>query len=89
MIGMLGSLYDFGGVTAFSQYLELGIATGYFVGTYLLAKQESDGYAWYVLMHVSCGWLMWAQGYTWLCAQQGISLVFIVDAFLVSSRRQR
>ena len=82
------SLYDFGGITTVNQWLEVGLVLGYLPGTYLLAKKRSVGYLFYVLMHVTCGWLMWIQGYPWLFLQQLVSLAFILDAFIVTQRRK-
>lgn len=86
--GFAKSLYHYGGLKTISQFLEIGLVTGFLVGTYLLAKERSWGYLWFILMHISCGWLMWIQGYPWLFLQQVISLAFIADAYLVARRRQ-
>lgn len=87
-VGLGYSLYDFGGLTAISQWLEIALVLGFLVGTYLLARERMSGYLWYVLMHVSCGWLMYRQGYPWLAMQQAASLVFIVDAYVVSRKHR-
>ncbi len=87
-LGFAYSLYDFGGLTAVSQWLEIGLVLGFLVGTYQLAKERDRGYLWYVLMHVSCGWLMWIENYTWLFLQQVVSLAFIVDAYVITQRRR-
>lgn len=87
-LGFAYSLYDFGGITTINQGLEIGLVVGFLVGTYRLAKERSDGYLWYVLMHLSCGWLMWIQGYPWLLAQQIASLALIAAAYRIA-RRQR
>ena len=85
-LGFGYSLYDFGGITTIDQWLEIGLVLGFLVGTYLLAKEWASGYLWYVLMHVTCGWLMWIQGYPWLLLQQLVSLVFIVDAYRMTQK---
>lgn len=87
-LGFSYSLYDFGGVTTINQWLEIGLVLGFLVGTYLLAKERVGGYLWYVLMHVTCGWLMWIQGYPWLFLQQLVSLVFIADAYRVARKHR-
>jgi len=87
-IGFIISLYDFGGITTINQCLEIGIVTGYIMGTYLLAKENSRGYLWLVPMHLSCGYLMWIQSYEWLTLQQALSLAFVGDAYRIS-RRER
>lgn len=84
--GFCFSLYDFGGLTAINQWLEVGLAAGFLVGTYQLAHERASGYLWYVLMHVTCGSLMWIQGYPWLFAQQLVSLVFIADAYRMAHK---
>jgi len=85
-LGFAYSLYDFGGLTTPNQLLEIGLVVGFLIGTYELAKERSDGYLWFVLMHVSCGWLMWIQGYPWLFLQQVVSLLFIADAYLTTRK---
>ncbi len=87
-LGFGCSFYDFGGITTINQWLEVGLVVGYLVGTYLLAKERASGYLWYVLMHVTCGWLMWIQGYPWLFLQQLVSLVFITDAWRATQKRR-
>lgn len=80
------SLYDFGGLTKINQWLEIGLVAGFLIGTYLLAKDKSSGYLWFVLMHVSCGWLMWIQDCRWMTIQQIISLGFIGYAYWMNKR---
>ena len=80
------SLYNFGGITSISQILELGIAAGFLIGTYQLAKQNPQGYLWFILGNVSCAMLMGLEGYNLLMIQQLISLIFVVDAYLANKR---
>ena len=87
-LGFSYSLYDFGGISSLSQWLEIALVIGFLIGTYQLAKERSGGYLWYVLMHVSCGWLMWIQNYPWLFLQQVVSLVFIFDAYRIAQKRK-
>ena len=86
-IGIGFSLWDFGGFTTLTQWLELGLVAGYIIGTYQLAKQNAQGYLWFVLMHFCCGYLMWVQSYEWLALQQVVSLAFIADAYLMSRKK--
>lgn len=86
-LGFTYSLYDFGGLNTVNQWLEIGLVIGFLIGTYLLAKERAGGYLWYVLMHITCGWLMWIQGYPWLFFQQVVSLGFIADAYRVAQQR--
>lgn len=87
-LGFAYSLYDFGGLNTINQWLEIALVIGFLIGTYLLAKERAGGYLWYVLMHISCGWLMWIQGYPWLFWQQVVSLGFIVDAYNTQRKRR-
>lgn len=85
-IGFAVSLYDFGGLTKLTQWLEIALVAGYLIGTYDLAKDRMRGYLWFVLMHVACGTLMWKQRSPWLAAQQAVSLLFIADAYITRRR---
>lgn len=89
VLGFGYSLYDFGGLTEITQWLEIGLVTGYLVGTYRLAKHHRSGYLWFVLMHVSCGALMLIQGYLWLFWQQVLSLLFIADMYVIHRRYEK
>ena len=88
-LGFAYSLYDFGGLNTINQWLEIGLVIGFLLGTYLLAKEKPNGYLWYILMHISCAWLMWIQGYPWLFVQQIISLGFIINAYQVAKKRKK
>lgn len=88
-LGFAVSLYDFGGLKTLNQWLEIGLTSGFLVGTYQLARDRASGYLWFVLMHVTCGWLMHIQGYPWLLAQQVASLGFILDAYVTCRRHTR
>lgn len=89
VIGIACSFYEFGGLTKFTQALELGVAVGFLVGTYLLAREHPTGYLWFMFMLASAGTLMGVQGYPWLTVQQIVSLGFIVDAYLMQRRRTK
>lgn len=83
-IGLYISFWDFGGINTLNQYLEIGIAAGYLIGTLFLAIDKPVGYIFYVVMNISCAWLMWRQGYPVLFIQQLTSLIFVLDAYRVS-----
>lgn len=89
VLGFGFSFYDFGGLRTLNQWLEVGLVTGFLIGTYLLAKKRASGYLWFILMHVSCGSLMWIQHYPWLTLQQVVSLGFILDAYGTTQRRSK
>lgn len=88
VIGVTYSLYDFGGITAFSQVLEIGVMAGFLIGSYLLAKKSPTGWLWFILMNTSMGTLMAIQGKPILAVQQAISLCFVIQGFY-RSRRNR
>jgi hypothetical protein len=88
-LGLSYSLYDFGGIKTINQWLEISLVLGFLVGTYLLAKEKTSGYLWYVLMHLACGWLMLIQNYPWLFTQQIVSLIFIAAAYRATLNRRK
>ncbi len=83
LVGLALSVYEFGGIKNLSQFLELGIAAGFLMGTYMMAKDNAQGYLWLMLGNVSCASLMGIEGFYILMTQQLISLGFVTDAFLV------
>lgn len=87
VLGIGFSLYDFGGLTSYTQILELSLTTGFLLGTYLLANKNPKGYLWFMLMNLSCGTLMLFQNYPWLAGQQAISLLFVIDAYYINQRK--
>lgn len=91
-VGIGVSLYVFGGLATLTQALELGVAIGFLFGTYLLARRNSTGWLWYLLMNGSAGTLMWMQGYPLLTLQQAFSFIVVIAAYgkaLKANRRLR
>jgi hypothetical protein len=86
--GFAYSFYDFGSFTSLTQWLETMLVVSYLVGTYLLANERGNGYLWYIVMHLACGYLMWHQDYPWLVLQQVISLLIIVDAYVTQRHKK-
>ena len=86
LAGMGLSLYEFGGIKTVNQWLELGIAAGFLMGTYTLAKDKAHGYFWLMLGNVSCASLMGIEGYYILMIQQLVSLLFVTDAYWVRKK---
>lgn len=78
--GLILSIYEFGGINTINQVLEMGIAAGFLMGTYLLAKDNVYGYFWLIIGNLSCSALMGIQGFFFLMAQQLISIIFVTDA---------
>ncbi|MDR3123825.1 MAG: multidrug transporter [Treponema sp.] len=89
VLGAGYSIYTFGGVTAFSQALEIGVTIGFLLGSFLLARRQAAGWLLYALMIVSMGSLMFIQGKIILIVQQGVSLVFVALGFMRSLRGGR
>ena len=87
IVGLGLSLYDFGGLTTLNQFLELGIAAGFLMGTYLLAKSKPQGYFWLSIGNISAALLMMRQGYFLLVTQQMISLGLVIDAGRMQKRK--
>ena len=86
IVGVVYSLYDFGGITSFSQVLEIGAMAGFLVGTYLLAKKNPTGWLCFMLMNASMGTLMAIQAKPILAIQQAISFCFVLLGFSRSRR---
>ena len=86
LLGLAISVYEFGGIKTMRQFLELGIAAGFLMGTYLMAKDDAKGYLWLMVGNVSCASLMGVEGYFILMAQQLVSLAFVTDAFFNSQK---
>jgi hypothetical protein len=86
LIGLVLSFYESGGFRTLNQLLELGIAAGFLMGTYMMAKDNIHGYFWLMLGNVSCASLMGIEGYFVLTAQQLVSLMFVTDAYLIRKR---
>jgi hypothetical protein len=87
--GLSMSLYQFGGLVILNQFLELGIATGFLLGTYFLAKTRPRGYFWLGVGNISAAALMMRQGYFLLMFQQIISLGLVLDAYRSQSSQFR
>jgi hypothetical protein len=87
--GISYSLYDYGGLSSGSQLLEIGVMVGFLVGSYLLARQNSYGWLFFMLMNGSMASLMLLQHKPWLSIQQLASLCFVIYGFTVAQRVSR
>ncbi len=88
IIGLGFSVYDFGGVLELTQFLELGTAVGFLIGTYLLAKKRPVGYIYFMLMNICCGLLMITQSNYILAIQQATSLIIVIYAYMTSCKKK-
>jgi hypothetical protein len=59
--GLALSLYDFAGLTAFNQVIELGVAAGFRLRTYLFAKSKPQGCFWLMVGNISAASIMMRQ----------------------------
>ena len=84
ILGVCYSVYDYGGITSVSQLLEVGVMFGFLIGSYLLAKNNSSGWVFFILMNGSMAALMFIQHKPLLSIQQLISLGFVLYGFTVS-----
>jgi len=87
IVGLGLSFHDFGGLTTLNQILELGVASGFLLGTYLLAKSKPQGYFWLLVGNVSAASLMMRQGYFLLMAQQLFSFILVFDAYRIQKQK--
>jgi hypothetical protein len=81
-LGLGYSIYFFGGITSFTQILEMGVTVGFLLGTYLLAKKKPSGWLFFAMMLCSMGTLMYLQDKVILVFQQALSLVFVIRGFV-------
>lgn len=86
IFGVGYSLHDYGGITSASQLLEIGVMIGFLIGSYLLAKNNSYGWLFFMLMNGSMAALMLLQGKPLLTVQQLVSLCFVIYGFAVSRK---
>ena len=80
------SFYDYGGITSLSQILEIGVTIGFLLGSYLLAKNLTSGWLFFMLMNGSMGALMFIQQKPILALQQSVSFCFVVYGFMAAMK---
>lgn len=84
VLGLSYSLYHNIGIVSLSQVLEIGVMIGFLLGGFLLAKNNSLGWLFFMLMNLSMAGLMMIQGKSILMVQQLLSLSFVVYGFIKS-----
>ena len=84
VLGVCYSLYDYGGLIAITQVLEISAMAGFLVGSYLLAKHNTYGWLLFMLMNGSMAALMFIQHKPILTAQQMASLCFVAYGFITA-----
>lgn len=81
VFGLIYSLNLHGGITSVSQVLEVGVMLGFLLGSYYMAKNNPNGWLFFMLMNLSMASLMFLQDKPILMAQQLLSLCFVVYGF--------
>ena len=89
IFGTSYSIYDYGGITSVSQLLEIGVMIGFLLGSYLLAKNKTYGWLFFMLMNGSMGTLMLIQNKPILAIQQAVSFCFVVYGFIIATKTDR
>ncbi len=89
ILGVSYSVYDYGGIASVSQLLEIGVMIGFLVGSYLLAKNNSYGWLFFMLMNGSMALLMLIQNKPFLSVQQLVSLCFVIYGFAIVIKTSR
>lgn len=80
-LGVTYSLYVHSGITSISQILEIGVMLGFLLGSYYLARNNPNGWLFFMLMNISMASLMLLQDKPILMAQQLLSLGFVLYGF--------
>ncbi len=89
VLGVCYSLYDYGGLVAVTQLLEISAMAGFLLGSYLLAKHNINGWLLFMLMNGSMAALMFIQHKPILTVQQLVSLCFVAYGFTMAVRTAR
>ena len=89
VLGVGYSLFDYGGVSSISQVLEIGVMLGFLLGSYLLAKNNSKGWLFFMLMNGSMATLMLIQHKPLLAFQQIASLSFVIYGYFLSKQKNK
>ncbi|MFK0569836.1 nicotinamide mononucleotide transporter [Endozoicomonas sp.] len=85
--GLIYSLSIHGGITSVSQVLEVGVMSGFLMGSYFMAKNNPDGWLFFMLMNLSMASLMFLQEKPILMGQQLLSLCFVLYGFNKTRKR--
>lgn len=80
--GIFFSLQHHGGLHSLSQFFEIGVVVGFLIGSYLMAKDNINGWLFFMLMNISAASLMLLHSNFILMVQQLVSLGFVIFGFL-------
>lgn len=89
VFGLVHSFNIYGGLTSVTQILEIGVMLGFLLGSYYMAKNNANGWLFFMLMNLSMASLMYLQGYPILIAQQLLSFIFVLYGFQQSRKRDK
>lgn len=89
LLGTSYSIYFFHGITTFSQILEILITICFLLGSFLLAKNNPQGWLLFAFMCICMGILMFIQDKTLLVFQQGVSLIVVVAGYIKAIQKKR
>lgn len=88
-VGLAYSLYDYGGLTSIRQALEMAAMAGFLIGSYLLARNNVNGWLFFMIMNTGMMILLYIQGKPILSLQQLVSLCFVIYGYTVAVREKR
>jgi hypothetical protein len=89
LLGVVSSIYTFGGIRTFSQVLEILIIFGILISNYLLARKNPFGWLTFTLGLTSTSMLMYIQDKMVLCIQQLVSLIPVIIGFIVCMKKAK
>ena len=86
-MGIAFSIYYFHGITTISQVLEILVIIGFLGGSYLLAKNNQNGWLFFIVMCISIIILMLTQDKVLLAILQGIALIVVIIGYIRAKQR--
>jgi hypothetical protein len=89
MLGISYSIYCYKGITSVTQILEIIVTFGFLSGTYLLAKKNPSGWAFYALMSTSTATLMFMNGKILLAVEQVLCVIVSIVSLIKGKQRMK
>ena len=87
-VGLVCSLWDFGGLTETTQLLEMVAVVSFWLGSWQLAKDSPNGYLTYLPMFAAAGSLLYLQEHYWFARQQIASAIIVFAAYILARNRK-
>jgi len=87
VVGVLYSLWEFGGLTTAPQLLEAVIVFAFFASLLLKLHRKPTAYLWLAAMHLSAGYLLFLDGFLPIVLQQAFSFIVVVASYVVAVRK--